>query len=114
MRWKPTLAGSLAIFNGLSWLCLFLLVRLLYKPIGDGLFGVLCIAWVFVLALPAAWFWLLFPALDHSPTLEETIQFCVVLGVNALLWGRGLAAILRRTTLVPIRPAPGEPTPQER
>jgi hypothetical protein len=50
---------------------------------------------VVVFSLPLALPFML-PQLDNSPTLAEIVLKSVVVGLNAMAWGYGLAALWRK------------------
>ena len=47
----------------------------------------------FVLAVPFAWIFLL-PPLHYRPTEFDIVIGCILIGLNALAWGYGLAAMI--------------------
>lgn len=95
----PNLGGWLTIGNCSFWACTFLGIRLgetylkNYSPNAASqlIFAVLMLVFSVPLALP-----FLLPQLDYTPTLSHIVLGSVVIGLNALIWGYGLAWIVRR------------------
>lgn len=104
---NPSLAGSLAIFNLLSWAALFLLGDALHPASVPSWLRALFPIWMGLLSLSLAYVYLILPMPTHA---TEVICQCVVLGVNALLWGYYVALLLRLSFLRRFFPrtGPGE------
>lgn len=83
---RPKLGGRLAIVNGLALVALFVLIHMRGEQANER-----AVAWIgFVLSLPIAWFFVL-PRPDYQPTVEGMVFICIIMGLNSLVWGYGLA-----------------------
>lgn len=112
---SPNLGGWLTITNCGLWAIVAF----------AGQFGIGPLAYAaWVAWWPIAWFWYL-PRLGGLPSVSEVVFQCVIVGPNALLWGYGIAwvvrAIQRRNQAIRDRPgfevifpeAPQEPRDEE-
>ena len=96
--WKPSLEGSLAIFNVLSLLAFVFLAKSMNGAVALRPYETAITIWLWVLSLPISLFCfaLLF---SGSGSGIEIVLLCAAAGVNAIVWGRGVAWVLRRTLL---------------
>jgi len=103
MTWKPTLAGSLAVFNALSVVGLAVLAREMraYQTLG--------VIWLWILSFPLTVLCFFLLESTRSQGGTAIVLLCVAVGANALLWGHALAWILRRTILVRFLPPSVKP-----
>ena len=109
-RWKPSLEGSLAIFNVLSLAGLFFLARLWR---GGILWDYLALAWAMLLTLPLAWYFLLLLSFA-PPTPVELFLGGVLTVFNAIVWGRVAAALLQQPFLPhPVPTAESDRPPED-
>lgn len=83
---RPKLGGLLAIVNGLALVALFVLIQIRGQQANERV-----VAWIgFALSLPIAWYFVL-PQLGGQPTVEGTVFIYIIMGLNSLVWGYGLA-----------------------
>jgi hypothetical protein len=83
-----SLGGVLSIVNGLGWVCL--LAGLRYLP---EVAVTLLMPLMILLALPIGVFALM--PTTGIPSPAEMVSAAVVLGVNSLIWGHGVAWVVR-------------------
>ena len=104
MTSKLSLPGSLAIFNALSVVGLAVLAREMqaYQTLG--------VIWLWILSFPLAALCFFLLSSSHSQGGTAIVLLCVAVGANALLWGHGVAWLLRRTVLSRFTPSPSPPT----
>ncbi len=81
---RPDLGGVLSIVNGLSWVALVVLA--LNGAISSEIF----ISAGMVLSLPIALPFVL-PTVGHHHSDGDVVSICIIIGVNTLAWGYGLA-----------------------
>jgi hypothetical protein len=95
-RSTPTLGGRLSILNGLAWIALVTATGEVISS-GNGRFDDFFRIAALVLSVPLATFLILFPAVGHRPTMESIVTEAIVIGLNSLIWGYGLAWFISKT-----------------
>lgn len=86
-RPRRNLGSWLAILNCVAWVLLVLIAR------SSDSYASLIVPFMIVLSLPFAIFSFFQSGL---PAEWEIVLGCTAIGLNSLVWGHGLAAILRR------------------
>lgn len=84
-----TLGGSLSIANGLSWVCFYSGGHHLPESMLLAMTPLLLLL-AFPIAIPC-----LVPSLG-GPTVPEIVVCAIVIGINSLFWGHGIAWLFRR------------------
>lgn len=120
-RWKPSLEGSLAIFNVVSLLAMFLLLESTRSMTWVRPFETVMVIWLWILSLPITAPCALLVTGWDGQFVFESVLLCIATGVNAVVWGRSVGWVLRRTLLARFaqamdddtrpEPAQGDDTP---
>ena len=89
----PSLGGWLAVIN-----CLFWLGVAWFGPTWKANSGLASFEVVLLLfmSLPIAWP-LMLPSLHYTPTYSSVVLTCLVIALNAFLWGYTLSWIVKRS-----------------
>lgn len=95
---KLSLEGSLAIFNVLSLLAFVVLARSIDGAMWLRPFETAITVWLWVLSLPIALFCFVLVSQGGGSGIE-IVLLCAAAGINAIVWGHGLAWLLRKTLL---------------
>ena len=99
-RWKPSLEGSLAIFNVLSLLAFAVMAQAVRGTPWLLPYETAIKIWLWILSLPIALFcFFLLSQGGGTGSAFDIVLLCVSAGVNGIAWGHGVAWILRRTLL---------------
>ncbi len=104
MTSKLSLSGSLAIFNALSVVGLAVLARQM------GAYQTLGLVWLWILSFPLTMLCYVLLESTRSEGGTVIVLLCVAVGANAILWGHGVAWLLRRTVLGRFAPPPSPPS----
>jgi hypothetical protein len=100
MTSKLSLPGSLAIFNALSVVGLAVLARQM------GAYQMFGLVWLWILSFPLTMLCYVLLESTRSEGGTVIVLLCVAVGANAILWGHGVAWLLRRTVLGRFAPPP--------
>lgn len=90
----PSLGGWLAIGNCLTIASIIGALQLSDQELPNWAFIPAAVV-LYFLTFPIAC-WALLPQLDGGPTYEQIVFQAVIIGVNSIVWGYGMAWVIKR------------------